>query len=143
MKKLESLLLNSLFNKFSIESTDSIIDWIDQCNTNTNVKLEKVDLLDLNNWNFGPDKISHVSGKFFSILGIQIEGHVNDQHVHWEQPIINQPEIGYLGIICREFDGVLHFLLQAKIEPGNVNKVQLSLSFIPSLVRLLGLVDAY
>jgi oxidase EvaA len=44
----------------------------------------------------------------------------------WNQPIINQPEIGYLGFITKEFNGVLHFLLQAKIEPGNVNYVQLS-----------------
>jgi len=44
----------------------------------------------------------------------------------WEQPIINQPEIGYLGFITKEFDGILHFLVQAKIEPGNVNNVQLS-----------------
>lgn len=44
----------------------------------------------------------------------------------WDQPIINQPEVGYLGFIVKEFNGVLHFLMQAKIEPGNVNHVQLS-----------------
>jgi len=44
----------------------------------------------------------------------------------YEQPIIIQPEIGYLGIICKEIDGVLNFLMQAKIEPGNVNCVQIS-----------------
>lgn len=43
-----------------------------------------------------------------------------------EQPVILQNEIGYLGIICKEIDGVLHFLMQAKIEPGNLNKIQLS-----------------
>jgi oxidase EvaA len=40
--------------------------------------------------------------------------------------VINQPEIGILGIAVREFDGVLHFLMQAKSEPGNVNGVQIS-----------------
>ena len=44
----------------------------------------------------------------------------------WDQPIINQPEVGYLGFIAKEIDGILHFLMQAKIEPGNVNYVQLS-----------------
>ena len=31
-----------------------------------------------------------------------------------------------MGIITKEFKGVLYFLMQAKIEPGNVNCVQLS-----------------
>ena len=43
-----------------------------------------------------------------------------------EQPIILQNEIGYLGILCKEINGVLYFLMQAKIEPGNINKVQIS-----------------
>jgi oxidase EvaA len=45
---------------------------------------------------------------------------------HWQQPTINQPETGILGILARHFDGVLHFLMQAKMEPGNINMVQLS-----------------
>lgn len=43
-----------------------------------------------------------------------------------EQPIIIQNEIGYLGIICKEINGIMYFLMQAKIEPGNINKVQIS-----------------
>jgi len=46
--------------------------------------------------------------------------------MEWNQPIINQPEIGFLGIIAKEIDDVLYFLMQAKIEPGNVNCVQIS-----------------
>jgi len=49
-----------------------------------------------------------------------------DGKVLLEQPVIVQNEIGYLGIICKEFGGVLHFLMQAKTEPGNINKVQIS-----------------
>jgi oxidase EvaA len=39
---------------------------------------------------------------------------------------VNQPEVGILGIIVKEFGGVLHCLLSAKMEPGNVNTLQLS-----------------
>ena len=45
---------------------------------------------------------------------------------HWQQPIILQPEVGYLGILTKEINGVLYCLMQAKIEPGNVNCVQIS-----------------
>ena len=30
-----------------------------------------------------------------------------------------------MGILCKKIDGVLYFLMQAKIEPGNINKQQL------------------
>ncbi|MCK5360722.1 MAG: NDP-hexose 2,3-dehydratase family protein, partial [Gammaproteobacteria bacterium] len=69
--------------------------------------------------------LRHESGRFFSIEGVEIKTNWGDV-AHWQQPIIRQPEIGILGIITKKFDGVLHFLMQAKIEPGNINSVQLS-----------------
>ena len=91
------------------------------------VSVKKILFSEMDNWSYSVanENIAHVSGKYFSIDGIKVEtnwGYVST----WEQPIINQPEIGYLGFITKIFDGVLHFLLQAKIEPGNVNNVQLS-----------------
>ena len=44
----------------------------------------------------------------------------------WDEPIINQPEIGFLGFITRVCGGVRYFLVQAKMEPGNINTLQLS-----------------
>ena len=81
----------------------------------------------LKGWYFDDEtgNLCHESGKFFSIVGIDVYKN-QDGIVRWRQPIVNQPEVGYLGIICKEFNGVLYFLLQAKIEPGNVNCVQLS-----------------
>lgn len=63
------------------------------------------------------------SGSFFQITGLQKS--INGQAV-LEQPIILQNEIGYLGIIRKEFDGEMHYLMQYKIEPGNINKIQIS-----------------
>ena len=37
--------------------------------------------------------------------------------ISWDQPVINQKEIGYLGCITKEIKGVLYFPLQAKVEP--------------------------
>jgi len=78
-------------------------------------------------WHFQHDtgNLVHDSGKFFSIEGIDVHTERPDVGA-WMQPIINQPEIGILGIVVKEFDGVLHCLMQAKMEPGNINTVQLS-----------------
>jgi oxidase EvaA len=125
--------LNSLFLKsaLSLDNTlnafEDILNWLKKKNTETKVVVEKVKFNQLQNWYFDSNSgyLRHDSGKFFSIEGINVQtnwGSVPE----WDQPIINQPEIGYLGIIAKEISGVLYFLLQAKIEPGNINNVQLS-----------------
>lgn len=116
--------LKSALKKQDISNT---VAWINEQNKAVNVSINKVDLDNLNKWHLDRKEgtLKHDSGKFFSIDGIRINttwGKISQ----WEQPIINQPEIGFLGFIVKEIDGIIHFLVQAKIEPGNVNYVQLS-----------------
>lgn len=107
-------------------SLDSIASWIETRNREVSVSVERIPFKAMDKWEVLPDSsLRHSSGKFFSIEGIRVRTDY-PAPVEWEQPIINQPEIGYLGILAKDFDGVLHFLMQAKIEPGNVNNVQLS-----------------
>ena len=124
---MDSLIRSLLTTDNPFNSTDEILAWIERRNREVNVNVEEVPFVELRGWGF--DSVSgnlcHESGKFFSIIGINVYKN-QDGVTRWRQPIINQPEVGYLGIICKEFDGVLYFLLQAKIEPGNVNCVQLS-----------------
>ena len=84
------------------------------------VKIKKLD--NLNNWYFNKNSIFHKSKKFFKIIGIDVKSNLVGKN--WDQPIIVQNELGILGIIKdkkRE-----RYLLQAKVEPGNKNKLQLS-----------------
>lgn len=124
---MEALLrsLSTTGNLFN--TTDEVVAWIERRNREVEVHVEKVPFTDLKGWHFDgkTGNLVHDSGKFFSIVGIDVRTNTGCEN-RWMQPIINQPEVGYLGIICKEFDGVLYFLLQAKIEPGNVNCVQLS-----------------
>lgn len=108
-------------------TTDEVLHWLEERNRTVNIEVNKIKFKDLKEWSFVDDglRLSHSSGKFFSIDGIRI--HTNYGKIpQWDQPIINQPEIGYLGFITKEFNGILYFLVQAKTEPGNVNHVQLS-----------------
>lgn len=78
-------------------------------------------------WTFQPgtQNLVHHSGRFFAVEGVQVRM-PGRSVAQWAQPILNQPEIGILGILAKEFDGILHFLMQAKNEPGNQGGVQLS-----------------
>ncbi len=121
------MITNSLLvdnNPFN--STEELKNWIVQRNGEVKVEIEKIPFADMKGWYVGLDgSLHHDSGRFFSIQGIDVQtdyGSVNS----WRQPIIIQPEVGYLGILTKEINGILYFLMQAKIEPGNINCVQIS-----------------
>ncbi|ASB50950.1 NDP-hexose 2,3-dehydratase [Alkalitalea saponilacus] len=108
-----------------LKSNEQIKEWLAWQNSKTAVNINKIKFSELDLWHYNNNSLQHTSGKFFTIDGIHIDTNWGP-NPSWEQPIINQPEIGYLGFITKEFEGILHFLMQAKIEPGNVNHVQLS-----------------
>ena len=121
------MIIKSLLTQENpFNTTDEIRNWLKERNERVKVSVSQVPLKDLQKWHIETDgSIHHDSGRFFSVVGIDVKtdyGTIN----HWRQPIINQPEIGYLGILTRVINGVLYCLMQAKIEPGNVNCVQIS-----------------
>lgn len=108
-------------------SNAQVMAWIHERRSAIKVNVEQIPIASMRKWYREEltGNVKHESGGFFSIEGVQVRtnwGHLST----WEQPIINQPEIGFLGFIAKKFDGVLHFLAQAKIEPGNINIVQIS-----------------
>jgi oxidase EvaA len=89
--------------------------------------VERIAFPELKGWSFSEEtgNLAHNSGGFFTVEGLRVlswTGPISE----WHQPIINQPEVGILGIVVKEFGGVLHCLMQAKMEPGNPNLLQLS-----------------
>ncbi|MBK1787875.1 NDP-hexose 2,3-dehydratase family protein [Prauserella cavernicola] len=108
-----------------LESSDEFWHWWNERSMATRFEVSQVPFAELDAWRFDPDSgnLGHESGRFFSVEGLQVRSAGVDT---WSQPIINQPEIGILGILVKEFDGVLCCLMQAKMEPGNVNTIQLS-----------------
>lgn len=127
-KDIELLFLKSaltLENPFN--TTNEVLDWVKKRNDEVNVNIKRIDFDAMNNWSLDKEKgaVVHSSNKFFSIQGLEVITNYGERKT-WSQPIINQPEIGYLGFITKVYKGILYFLVQTKIEPGNVNYVQLS-----------------
>ncbi|MFI6033533.1 NDP-hexose 2,3-dehydratase family protein [Streptomyces sp. NPDC051315] len=90
-------------------------------------EVRRIPLAELSGWRSEPGtgNLVHDSGRFFSVEGLAAED-AEGGVPGWDQPVIRQSEIGVLGLVAKEFGGVLHFLMQAKNEPGNHNGVQLS-----------------
>lgn len=107
--------------------TPSFFKWLQTHNDRLQFDCALIELEKISDWYFDEGRnLRHSSGKFFSIEGINVKVSAERGTRAWNQPIINQPEIGILGIICQKHSGILYFLMQAKMEPGNINKAQLS-----------------
>jgi dTDP-4-dehydro-6-deoxy-alpha-D-glucopyranose 2,3-dehydratase len=111
----------------TVTGTGQFYEWFDDCSARFRTSAQPRPLTDLTGWRVDPDtgNVIHDSGRFFQVEGIDVHrpgGPVE----RWQQPTIHQPEVGILGILVKEFDGVLHCLMQAKAEPGNCNGVELS-----------------
>jgi len=121
-------LIEFLKAKNKNDKIEDIIKWFDNKKKSYQVNTEEIGIINLDKWYVDPKtgNIHHESGKFFSIIGVKVDG-ANDREVHsWTQPMMKQKECGILGILCKKNDGVRHYLLQAKYEPGNTNILQLS-----------------
>lgn len=67
----------------------------------------------------------HRSGGFFRVEGARVARERGPVR-RWDQPVVDQRGVGTLGFLIREIDGLLHFLVQAKMEPGSPGLVQLA-----------------
>ncbi len=109
----------------TLHSMEELYEWLIQRKERLKVSLAQISLEECDPWYYDSREgsIRNPEGDFFQIYGIR---QYERGKLKYEQPIIEQNEIGFLGILCCKIEGVWHYLMQAKIEPGNVNVVQLS-----------------
>jgi len=123
-------MLESIQDDNQINKLDYIIEWFNKKREESDMIVEEIGVKDLEKWNIEikSGNISHDSKGFFEIIGIKVSN-TFDREVGkkgWTQPMIAKNPGGILGILMKKINGVPHYLLQAKAEPGNIGKLQLS-----------------
>ena len=114
--------------KYAVNDDAFVAGWIDEQLKSTRLNSELVPLDRVDKWHIDEEtgNIVHESGRFFTITGLKVRHRWKFREIEWDQPIIDQPEIGILGLLAKKINGVLHFCLNAKEEPGNINLMQLA-----------------
>ena len=103
--------------------TINLNNWIKKQKKISDMVVSKVDINDTNGWILNSKKIYNKKKNFFSILPFSFN--INKKKF-WNQPLIVQKEVGILGILKKRYKSTDYYLLQAKIEPGNTDNIQLS-----------------
>lgn len=114
--------------RYAVNDDAYVPDWVEEQLRNISLSSELVPLDGVDKWHIdeGTGNIVHESGSFFTITGLKVRHRWKYKEIEWDQPIIDQPEVGILGILAKKINGVMHFCLNAKEEPGNINLMQLA-----------------
>ena len=123
-------MLESIRDDNQINKLDYIIDWFNKKRQESDMIVEEIDVNNLDKWSVDENSgnITHDSGGFFEVIGVKVSN-TFDREVGkkgWTQPMIAKNPGGILGILMKRINGIPHYLLQAKAEPGNIGKLQLS-----------------
>jgi len=123
-------MMESIRDDNQFYKLEHIINWFNEKRAKSDLVVEEINMNELENWgiNNQTGNISHKSGGFFEIIGIKVSN-TFDREVGkkgWTQPMIGKNPGGILGLLIQKKNGIPHFLVQAKAEPGNIGKLQLS-----------------
>ena len=112
--------------KWDSQNIKDIITWHKKIVKKNNVKIKSVPLNKMKNWSIDNkmQKIEHKSKHFFTIEGYKISNALRREVSEWSQPFIKQVNYkgGIIGLIRKKINGVPHYLVQSKFEPGNIGK---------------------
>lgn len=127
MDKIGASILGSMLtSENSFQHFSEFDRWFNEIKSSLDVNVSSIDFDKMKQWSFNSTgNLAHNTGRFFSIEAIDVDLNTRFS-ASWDQPIINQPEVGLLGILTKESYGVRYFLMQAKFEPGNIGLLQLS-----------------
>lgn len=117
---------------WSVEASyEEIKNWFLEQQSNCTMTITDIPLSQCKGWSINEDSgwIEHNSGEFFYVQGVRV-GLTKNREVEsgWDQPMLTQVGFngGLLGLLRKRIEGIPHYLIEAKAEPGNPDKVQIS-----------------
>jgi oxidase EvaA len=120
-KLLHSLLNNELY----LNDFDQIISWFTNLKSKYDLAVTGIPLNKVENWLNDGVTIHHKDNKYFSIIGVNVQIG-NREVLAWSQPMIQPAQDGIIAFIVKSIGGIYHFLVQAKLEAGNFDILELA-----------------
>jgi oxidase EvaA len=125
-QELNKYLLNSILNnEFHLNDYDKIFSWITNLKSKYELNVKSKKLNQIIDWVCDGNTIEHKEKKYFSVIGVNVE--IDNREVtSWDQPMILPAQEGIVAFLIKKINGVYHFLVQAKLEAGNFDIIELA-----------------
>ena len=115
--------LECINNKKGIKD---VLQWLQNIKDNLPATVSEINLNEVNDgWGLNSETgtLEHNTGGFFKVIGVKTETNIRESGKGWNQPMVDQgTEASVVGLIKK--DNL--YLVEAKFEPGNYDRVLLS-----------------
>jgi len=122
--------LECLIEKNSFNTLEEVMLWFTDIKEKLPATVTEINLNDVNGgWDYNSEtgNLEHITGGFFKVIGVKTETNIRESGKGWNQPMVDQgTESSVAGLIKKTFNGVAHYLVEAKFEPGNYDQVLFS-----------------
>ena len=109
----------------SMNSTQNLLSWLTSLKSKYDLNIERCPINGMDEWHKTESEISRFDGKFFKVIGVNVT--IENREVKsWCQPLIQPMQEGLCAFVVKKIDGVYHFLVQAKMECGNFDILELA-----------------
>ena len=103
-----------------------VLQWLQDIKDNLPATVSEINLNEVNDgWGLNSETgtLEHKTGGFFKVIGVKTETNIRESGKGWNQPMVDQgTEASVVGLIKK--DNL--YLVEAKFEPGNYDRVLLS-----------------
>jgi oxidase EvaA len=120
-----SLVSSTLQKDAGLHTNREIISWFTELKSTTGVEVRRVPLRDLPGWRKDEMSIFREDRGLFSIIAVDVEAD-SREIPRWSQPIVRPEAVGLTAFVTRKIGNVLHFLVQARMEPGAFDLFELA-----------------
>lgn len=121
----DSFLYSMLSSDNHLHDIQDIIQWITSLKFKYELDVKPIGISEMNHWVYDGNTIHHEDGKYFDVMGCKVEIG-NREVVSWDQPMVRSAQEGLMGFIVKKINGIYHFLVQAKLESGNFDVVEMA-----------------
>ena len=118
------MVLSSITNHSFICTRDHL-SWLTSLKARYDLFVKFCPVHDMPGWKKTESEIVRDDGKYFKIIGVNVT--ISNREVSsWCQPLVQPMQQGLCAFITRKINGVYHFLVQAKLECGNFDVIELA-----------------
>jgi len=108
----------------ALHSDTDMLSWFTAERSRQDILARRIPLNQVVGWTRGATSIDHIRGEYFQVVAVAV-GAGSREVAGWTQPLFKPVETGVSAFVVRQFDGVAHVLVRARVEGGFLDTVEL------------------
>ena len=125
MSEFGSGMIKSAQTTSGVSTMRQLLSWLTGLKAKYDLIVTNKPIDKLQGWYRSETEIANENKKFFKVIGVKVS--ISNREVtSWCQPLVQPMQQGLCAFIIKKKGGVWHFLVQAKMECGNYDVLELA-----------------